>query len=63
MKKLIAISSAALLALTVSGPAQADAKIWCKGGPQVGWTSIERLKTKLTNDGWKLKKVKKFNRV
>lgn len=59
MKKLVAISSAALLALAVSGPAQADAKIWCKGGPQTGWTSIGRLKTKLTNEGWKLKKVKK----
>jgi hypothetical protein len=59
MKKLILFASAVALAMSLSGPARADAKIWCKGGPQAGWTSIERLKTKLVNEGWTLKKVKK----
>lgn len=51
-----------LALLTISGataPALADAKIWCKGGPVTGWTSMDNLKTKLTGEGWVLKKVKK----
>lgn len=58
MKKFLPLI--ALVGLSsVSTPALADAKIWCKGGPQTGWTSMDKLKTKLTGEGWILKKVKK----
>jgi hypothetical protein len=58
MKKYLPLL--ALVAMSAgSTPAMADAKIWCKGGPVAGWTSIGKLQSKLTAEGWKLKKVKK----
>jgi hypothetical protein len=58
MKKYLPLL--ALMALSsMATPAMADAKIWCKGGPVAGWTAIDKLKTKLSGEGWVLKKVKK----
>ncbi len=58
MKKFLPLI--VLVALSgVSSPAMADAKIWCQGGPVASWTSIDKLKAKLTREGWTLKKVKK----
>lgn len=55
--KMSPTAAALLLALTVSTPAFADAKISCRGGPRAGWMPIEKLKKKLTAEGWRIKKA------
>ena len=52
-----------LIALTATGtatvPVLADAKIACNGGPMAQWAHMDKLKSKLTTEGWKIKKILK----
>lgn len=52
-----AIAAAAAACLAVASPALADGKINCRGGPRADWTSIERLRQKLTGEGWTIRKA------
>ena len=40
-------------------PALSHARISCRGGPMQNWTNIEKLKTKLAGEGWRIKKALK----
>lgn len=57
MKKLVLTAAGVLGALVLASPAAADGRINCGGGPQSGWTSIEKLKQKLVAEGWEIKKA------
>lgn len=59
MKKYLAAAVLALAIGTLPGTASAHGKINCGGGPQAGWTSIEKLKQALIAEGWTIKKAKK----
>ena len=50
--------SACLLALAAAPAAQATGLATCESGPKSGWQPQEALKTKLTGDGWKVRRIK-----
>ncbi len=52
------ILGAAAAAALASAPASATGVITCKAGPQSGWKSQEVLTTKLTKEGWTVRKAK-----
>lgn len=51
------LATAAALSFA-SAPASATGAIKCKAGPVSGWKSQEALKTKLSKDGWIIRKTK-----
>ena len=50
--------SACLLALAAAPAAQATGLATCNSGPKSGWQSQDALKTKLTGEGWKVRRIK-----
>ena len=59
MSLLKTLSLAALAAIVfVSVPASATGAIKCKSGPVTGWKSQKALTTKLTKEGWTVRKAK-----
>ena len=50
--------TACLLALAAAPAAQATGLATCNSGPQSGWQSQDALKTKLTGEGWKIRRIK-----
>ncbi|HUT47820.1 MAG TPA: PepSY domain-containing protein [Alphaproteobacteria bacterium] len=57
MKPALLIA-AAMLALAVAPAAQATGLTTCNSGPKSGWQSQDTLKTKLTGEGWKVRRIK-----
>jgi hypothetical protein len=49
---------ACLLALAAAPAAQATGLATCDSGPKTGWQSQDALKTKLTGQGWKVRRIK-----
>lgn len=56
MKRLATLVIAAVLT-ALPAPALADAKITCKAGPRKGWASVDTLKSRLAQQGWRIKKA------
>ncbi len=58
--RIISLSVLAVAAALsfASAPASATGAIKCKAGPVSGWKSQEALKTKLSKDGWIIRKTK-----
>ena len=52
---------AAASVILASTPASASGAISCKAGPQSGWKSPQILTTKLTKEGWVVRKSKVDN--
>jgi hypothetical protein len=50
--------SACLLALAAAPAAQATGLATCNSGPKSGWQSQDALKSKLTGEGWKVRRIK-----
>jgi len=50
--------AACLFALAAAPAAQATGLATCKSGPQSGWQPQDALKTKLTGEGWKVRRIK-----
>lgn len=48
----------ALIALSITSPALAHGNVQCHGGPKTSWKPVAALTTKLTAEGWKVKKAK-----
>jgi len=59
---LASLSLATILALSAAvvlpSQALAHGKVNCGGGPKEGWKPVEELKTKITAEGWKVRKAK-----
>ena len=55
----MAAGALAVAAAGASTPALAHGDFTCRGGPESGWTSVEKLKAKLVAEGWTIKKAKK----
>jgi hypothetical protein len=51
---------AAIVALAIATPAFAHGNVQCHGGPQAGWKPLAALNSKLTAEGWKIKKSKPY---
>lgn len=47
----------ALAAIALPAPAFAHGNVDCKAGPANRWKSVDALKAKLANDGWKVRKA------
>jgi len=52
------ITAACLIALAAAPAAQATGLTTCKSGPQSGWQPQDALKTKLTKEGWQVRRIK-----
>jgi hypothetical protein len=50
--------SACLLALAAAPAAQATGLATCNSGPKSAWQPQDALKTKLTGEGWKVRRIK-----
>ena len=57
MKPALLIA-AAILAFAVAPAAQATGLTTCNSGPKSGWQSQDKLKTKLTGEGWNVRRIK-----
>jgi len=57
MKPALLIA-AAILAFAVAPAAQATGLTTCSSGPKSGWQSQDKLKTKLTSEGWNVRRIK-----
>lgn len=57
MKPTLLIA-AAMLALVVAPAAQATGLTTCNSGPKSGWQPQDKLKTKLTGEGWNVRRIK-----
>jgi hypothetical protein len=50
--------TACLLALAAAPAAQATGLATCNSGPKSGWQPQDALETKLTGEGWKVRRIK-----
>jgi len=57
MKPALLIA-AAILAFAVAPAAQATGLTTCNSEPKSGWQSQDKLKTKLTGEGWNVRRIK-----
>ena len=55
-RHLVALASAAVL--LAAAPAHATGLAKCDSGPQSGWQPAETLQKQLTDQGWKVRRVK-----
>lgn len=58
LSRWVRVSSAVCLGLWAAGVAQAHGLATCDSGPQDKWQSKETLERKLTDKGWKIRRVK-----
>jgi hypothetical protein len=54
----LSLSFAASLGLAVPAPVAAHGNIQCKAGPKANWKSVDALKSKITAQGWTVRKAK-----